>query len=346
MSHLFDPLTLRSMTMRNRIAMSPMCMYMAGEDAVATDFHLVHLGTRAVGGVGLIITEATAVEGRGRISVNDLGIYADRHVAPLARLVNFAHDFGTKMCIQLAHAGRKAWSPKKGQGPEQAVAPSAIPFDHDWVTPQAMSLNDIETVIAAFRQAAERAHAAGFDAVEVHGAHGYLIHEFLSPLSNRRSDEYGGLLDNRMRFLLRVVDAIRSVWPQEKPLLVRLSATDWVEGGWTVDETVQTARALKAHGVDLIDCSSGGSSPAQVIPLGPGYQVPFAERVRREAGIATGAVGLITTPEMADELILNQRADVVILGRQLLRDPYWPLHAARELGVDVAWPAPYIRAKR
>jgi 2,4-dienoyl-CoA reductase-like NADH-dependent reductase (Old Yellow Enzyme family) len=346
MPHLFDPLPMRSVVLRNRIAMSPMCMYSAGDDAVATDFHLVHLGSRAVGGAGLILTEATAVESRGRISANDLGLYAERHMAPLNRIVRFVQSHGAKIGAQLAHAGRKAWSANKGRGSEQPVGPSAIAYDHDWVTPQPLSDDDIETVVAAFRSAAERAQQVGFDVAEIHGAHGYLIHEFLSPLSNQRTDQYGGSLANRMRLLLRVVDGVRAVWPQDKPVLVRLSSTDWADGGLTIDEVVQVTRALKEHGVDLIDCSSGGLVPHQSIPLGPGYQVPFAERVRREAGIASGAVGLITSPEMGDEIIRNGRADLLLLGRQLLRDPYWPLHAAQHLGVDVPWPTQYQRAKR
>jgi 2,4-dienoyl-CoA reductase-like NADH-dependent reductase (Old Yellow Enzyme family) len=341
MPSLFDPFALRSMNLRNRIVMSPMCMYMAGEDARAADFHLVHLGVRALGGVGLIITEATAVETRGRISPNDLGLYSDQHVDPLARIVSFVHSHGAMICTQLAHAGRKAWSPTKGRGPEQSVAPSAVPFDHDWVTPRDLAAGEIDGIVSAFRQAAQRAQAAGFDAVEIHGAHGYLLHEFLSPLANHRSS-----LEKRMRLLLRVVEAVRAVWPPDKPMLVRLSCTDWVAGGLTIEDIVQAARALKERSVDLIDCSTGGVSPAQVIPLGPGYQVPFAERVRREAGIATGAVGLVTSPEMADEVICNERADVLLMGRELLRDPHWPLRAARQLGVDVPWPVPYHRAKR
>ncbi len=346
MPALFDPFTLRSLSLRNRIVMSPMCMYSAGEDAVATDFHLVHLGARAMGGVGLIVTEATAVESRGRISARDLGLYADRHVAPLARITSFAHSFGAMICTQLAHAGRKAWSQTKGQGPDQAVGPGPLPFDSDWLAPQALSSSDIETIVTAFAAAAVRAHAAGFDAVEIHGAHGYLIHEFLSPISNQRRDAYGGSLDNRMRFLLRVVDAVRALWPAEKPMLVRLSCTDWVEGGLAIDDVVQVAQALKERQVDLIDCSTGGNAARPVIPLGPGYQVAFSERIRREIGIPTGAVGLISTPELANEIIHNGRADVVFLGRELLRDPHWPLHAARRLGVDAAWPAQYLRARK
>lgn len=346
MAHLFDPCMLRSLELRNRIAMSPMCMYMAGDDGVATDFHLVHLGSRAVGGVGLIITEATAVESRGRISARDLGIYDDRQIEPLSRIVRFVHGQGAKICMQLAHAGRKGFSGAKGHAAEQIVGPSAIAYDQDWVTPQALDEDGLDAVVAAFSRGAERALRAGFDAVEIHGAHGYLLHEFLSPLSNQRGDSYGGSLANRMHLLLRVAAAVRGQWPADRPVLVRLSATDWAQGGLTVDEVVAVARTLKAQGVDLIDCSSGGLVPYQSIALGPGYQVPFAARVRQEAQIATGAVGLITSPEMGDEIIHNGRADLLLLGRQLLRDPYWPLQAARHLGIDIPWPGPYLRAKR
>lgn len=346
MPSLFDAFTMRGLSLRNRIVMSPMCMYMAGADGIANDFHLVHLGARAIGGVGLIITEATAVESRGRISANDLGLYTDEQVAPLARIVDFAHTHGAKICTQLAHAGRKAWSSTKGAGPAQPAAPSTLPYDEGWVTPHALAADEIDGVVAAFVSAAQRAQAAGFDAVEIHGAHGYLLHEFLSPLSNRRTDGYGGNLAGRMSLLLRVVEGVRHVWPQQKPMLVRLSCSDWVEGGLVVEDIVAVARALKQLGVDVIDCSSGGLSPRQTIALGPAYQTPFAERVRRDAGIATGAVGLITQPETADEIIRNGRADLLLLGRELLRDPHWPLRAARQLGVDVPWPAPYQRAKR
>ena len=344
MSQLFASLTLRGVTLRNRIAMSPMCMYSAGEDGLATDWHLAHLVARATGGVGLIVTEATAVEARGRISQNDLGLWDDAHIAPLSRIVRLCQAEGAAMCSQLAHAGRKAFSPQRGTGPAVPVAPSAVPHDADWVTPHALTLAEVDAVVSAFRAAAQRALAAGFDAVEIHSAHGYLLHEFLSPISNQRTDEYGGPLENRARMLLRVVDAIRAVWPEQRPLLVRLSATDWVEGGLTVDDQVQVARWLKAHGVDMVDCSSGGIS-SFAPPAGPGYQVPFAEKIRREADIATMAVGLITAPEMAEEIVRNGRADVVALGRELLRHPYWPLDAARALGQDLAWPKQYARAK-
>jgi NADPH2 dehydrogenase len=344
MSQLFASLTLRGVTLRNRIAMSPMCMYSAGEDGLATDWHLAHLVSRATGGVGLIVTEATSVEARGRISQNDLGLWDDAHIAPLSRIVRLCQSQGAAMCSQLAHAGRKAFSPQRGAGPAVPVAPSAVPQDADWVTPHALTLVEVDTVASAFRAAAQRALAAGFDAVEIHSAHGYLLHEFLSPISNQRADEYGGSLENRARMLLRVVDAVRQVWPEQRPLLVRLSATDWVEGGLTIDDQVQVARWLKAHGVDMADCSSGGIS-SFAPPTGPGYQVPFSEKIRREAGIATMTVGLITTPEMAEEIVRNGRADIVALGRELLRHPYWPLDAARALGQDVAWPKQYGRAK-
>ena len=344
MSQLFSSFKMRGVTLRNRIAMSPMCMYSAGEDGLATDWHLAHLASRATGGVGLIITEATAVEARGRISQNDLGLWDDAQIGPLARIVRLCQAEGAVMCSQLAHAGRKAFSPQRGAGPAVPIAPSAIPHDADWVTPHALTLTEMDAVVSAFRAAAQRALAAGFDAVEVHSAHGYLLHQFLSPISNQRTDEYSGSLENRARMLLRVVDVVRQVWPEQRPLLVRLSATDWVEGGLTIDDQVQVARWLKAHGVDMIDCSSGGNAPV-VPPTGPGYQVPFADKIRREAGIATMAVGLISSPEMAEEIVRNGRADVVALGRELLRHPYWPLAAARVLGHDLAWPQQYVRAK-
>ena len=344
MSQLFSPLTLRGTTLRNRIVMSPMCMYSAGEDGRATEFHLAHLASRATGGVGLILTEAAAVEPRGRISVNDLGLWDDAQIEPLARVVRLCKSQGATMGTQIAHAGRKAWSPTKGKGPLPAVAPSPIPFDADWEAPQALAAADLDSIVAAFRSATRRAVAAGFDVLELHGAHGYFLHQFLSPLSNRRTDEYGGSLENRARFPLRVVEAVRSAMPDAQPLLVRLSCSDWVPGGITPDEQVQVARWLKARGVDVVDCSSGGGTP-QLPPVGPGYQLPFAEKIRREAGIATMAVGLITTPEMAEEIVRNGRADLVAMGRELLRSPYWPLQAARALGVDLAWPKQYLRAK-
>lgn len=345
MSKLFSSFTLRSVTLRNRVAMSPMCMYSAREDGLATDWHLAHYVARATGGVGMIVTEATAVEARGRISANDLGLWNDAQIEPLARIIRLCKAQGAAMCVQLAHAGRKAWSPHKGQGATVPVAPSAIPFDTDWVTPQALSPAEIDEIVSAFQKAAQRALAVGYDAIEIHSAHGYLLHEFLSPLSNHRSDEYGGSLQNRARMLLRVVDAVRSVVPDSFPVFVRLSCTDWVEGGLTIDDQVQVARWLKEHGVDMVDCSSGGNAPI-VPPVGPGYQVPFAEKIRHQANIPTMAVGLITQPEMAEEIVRNCRADVVALGRELLRHPHWVLDAARVLGVDIAWPTQYQRAKR
>lgn len=344
MVELFTSFTLRGVTLRNRIVMSPMCMYSAGEDGMATDFHLAHLAARATGGVGLIITEATAVEARGRISVNDLGLWDDVQVEPLARVVRLCKSQGAVTCTQLAHAGRKAWTPTKGAGPFPSVAPSTLPFDADWVVPHELTRGELDAIISAYRAAVQRALRAGFDAIELHAAHGYFLHQFLSPISNHRTDEYGGSLENRARMLLRVVDAVRAVLPDSQPLLVRLSCTDWIEGGLTLEDQVQVACWLKAHGVDLVDCSSGGSTP-QLPPVGSGYQVPFAERIRREAGIATMAVGLITTPELAEEIVRNGRADVVAMGRELLRNPCWPLHAARALGRDIAWPKQYQRAK-
>jgi len=273
-----------------------------------------------------------------------MGLWSDVHIAPLARIVRLCQSQGATVCSQLAHAGRKAWSATKGQGPIQPVAPSALAFDRDWVVPHALSQTEFDGVASAFRAAAQRALAVGMDAVEIHAAHGYLLHQFLSPLSNYRTDEYGGSLENRARMLLRVIDAVRQVWPEQKPLLVRLSCTDWVAGGLAIDDLVQVARWLKEHGVDLVDCSSGGIAPVAP-PTEPGYQVPFAERIRGAAGVPTMAVGLITSPEMAEEIMRNGRADLVALGRALLRHPHWPLDAARALGDDVVWPKQYVRAK-
>jgi 2,4-dienoyl-CoA reductase-like NADH-dependent reductase (Old Yellow Enzyme family) len=335
---------LRNLTLRNRIMMSPMCMYSAGEDGRATDWHLAHYQARAAGGVGLIVTEATAVEPRGRISAGDLGLWDDAQVESLARIVRLVQGQGAAIAVQLAHAGRKAWSAKRGHGPQTPVAPSPLPFDDGWRPPVELSPAEIDEVVAAWRAAAGRALAAGFDSVEIHAAHGYLNHQFLSPLSNSRDDEYGGSPENRMRFLLRVVDAVRQVWPGDRPLLVRISATDWVDGGLTPDDQVVVARALRARGVDLVDCSSGGTVASAQIKLGPGYQVPFAAKIRRQAGIPTAAVGLITTPELADEIVRNGRADLVALGRELLRHPYWALDAAQALGREVQRPRQYRRA--
>jgi 2,4-dienoyl-CoA reductase-like NADH-dependent reductase (Old Yellow Enzyme family) len=350
---LFTPIAFRGVHLRNRVAVSPMCQY-SSDNGLPTDWHLVHLGSRAVGGAGLIIVEATAVSPEGRISPEDSGIWSDEHSRAFARIVKFMHEQGTAAGIQLAHAGRKAstYAPFRGQGEVplsaggwQTIAPSAIPFDASYPKPRAMTAADMDGLERDFVAAARRSQAAGFDVIELHMAHGYLMHEFLSPLSNQRSDEFGGSLENRMRLPLRIAKSVRQTWPKEKPLFVRISATDWVEGGWDVAQSIQFAAALREIGVDLIDCSSGGNVPGAKIPLSPGYQVQFAEAIRREAKIATGAVGLITEPAQANEIITSGKADVVLLARAMLRDPYWPLHAAKSLGVDVPWPIQYGRAK-
>jgi len=352
MPHLFDSLTLRGLTLSNRLLVSPMCQY-SSQDGLANDWHFVHLGSRAVGGPGLLFTEASAVTADGRISPEDLGIWSDQHTAPLQRIVAFLHAQGVPAGMQLAHAGRKGstfrpWSGHGGvslsEGGWQPVGPTDQPFADNYPVPRALSVSEIKGVIRAFADAARRARAAGFDVLELHAAHGYLIHEFLSPLSNTRTDEYGGSLDNRLRLCLEIVDALRRDWPDRSPLFVRISATDWTPGGWDVDEAVELCRRLRERGVDLIDCSSGGNVARAEIPVGPGYQVPFAERIRRETGIATGAVGLITSPTQADEIVRDGRADCVLLARELLRDPYFPLRAARELGHPVSWPSQYLRA--
>ena len=346
MDTLFSPLTLREVTFPNRVMLSPMCMYSAREDGQVTDWHLGHYLARALGRAGLIMLEATAVEARGRISQNDLGLWDDAQIAPLARLVALLHGEGVRVGVQLGHAGRKAFGPERGRGPEPAVAPSALSFDADWAAPNALSEAEIEAVIAAWQAAAARAAQAGCDVVEIHAAHGYLNHQFLGPLTNQRTDAYGGDLPQRMTFPLRVVEAVRAVWPAARPLFVRLSVTDWgVPGGVTVDDSVTLARALRARGVDLVDCSSGGISPAPPRAVWPGYQVPLAERLRHEAEIPTAAVGLITAPEMADEILRNGRADLVALGRELLRHPHWPLDAARALRQELDWPVQYRRAR-
>jgi 2,4-dienoyl-CoA reductase-like NADH-dependent reductase (Old Yellow Enzyme family) len=351
-AHLLAPLTLREITLRNRIAVSPMCQY-SSEDGFANDWHLVHLGSRAAGGAGLVCMEAAAVEPRGRISPSDLGIWKPEHIEFLARITRFLHSQGAAAGIQLAHAGRKGSTRRPWEGggvqPEsdggwQCVAPSAVPFGAGDPVPDELSKAGIHSLIDAFRDAAGRALRAGFDVVEIHGAHGYLIHQFLSPLSNRRTDEYGGTLDNRLRLALEVTEAVRGVWPARLPLFFRISATDWVPGGWTADDSVALARRLQALGVDLVDCSSGGNAADARIPLGPGYQVPFAERIRRETGILTGAVGMITTPQQADEIVRQGQADLVLMAREFLRDPYFPLHAASALGGKPAPPLQYARA--
>lgn len=350
--NLFSPLAIRGVTLRNRIAVSPMCQYSA-VDGLANDWHLVHLGSRALGGAGLVIAEATAVEARGRISPADLGLWDDAQVEPLARIAAFLRRHGAAAGVQLAHAGRKASTRPPWEGGSAIsiedggwcpVAPSAIPFQPGDPIPNALSVGEIRGIVEAFAESARRALAAGFDIIEIHAAHGYLLHQFLSPLSNKRTDEYGGSLENRMRATVEVALAVRAVWPAELPLFVRISATDWVEGGWDLDQSVALARRLRNSGVDLIDCSSGGAVPQAKIQLGPGYQVPFAERIRRETGILTGAVGMITEAREADAIIRESRADLVLLARQMLRDPFFALHAAQELGVEAFAPVQYGRA--
>jgi 2,4-dienoyl-CoA reductase-like NADH-dependent reductase (Old Yellow Enzyme family) len=349
---LLSPFTLRSLTLRNRIVVSPMCQYSA-EDGFANDWHLVHLGSRAVGGAGLVLMEATAVEPRGRISPADTGIWKDEHIACLRRIAAFVRKEGAAAGIQLAHAGRKASTRAPWEGgtaiPEseggwRPVAPSALPFHPADPVPQALSTAEVGALVEAFAAGARRALEAGFQVVEIHGAHGYLIHEFLSPLSNRREDEYGGAFEGRIRFALEVVRAVRGVWPERLPVFLRISATDWVPGGWDIEESVDLARRVRGLGVDLVDCSSGGTSTAQKIELGPGYQVNFAARIRKEAGIATAAVGLITSAAQAEAILEAGQADLVLLAREFLRRPYFPIEAARELGGRLAAPVQYARA--
>lgn len=352
-THLFSEFTLRGITFRNRIGVSPMCQY-SSVDGYANDWHLVHLGSRAVGGAGLVLTEAAAVLPEGRISPDDLGIWDDRHVDFLARIFRFIGEQGAVPGMQLAHAGRKASTsaPWKGHAPVDSAhggwspiaGPSAIPFDDGYQTPEELGKEAIQHVVKAFADAARRCLRAGGKVAEIHAAHGYLLHEFLSPLSNHRTDEYGGSLENRSRILREICEAVRRVWPENNPLFVRISATDWVEGGWMPDDSVALARDLRSLGVDLIDCLSGGNVPHAPIPAGAGYQVPFAERVRKETGIATAAVGMITSPEQADQIIRNGEADMILMAREFLRTPYWPLHAGRQLRQQVAGPVQYARA--
>jgi len=346
---LLTPLTIRGVTFRNRIVMSPMCQYVA-QDGLASDWHLVHLGSRAVGGAALVITEATAVTPEGRITPGDLGIWGEQHVEPLARIARFVHAQGGVAGIQLAHAGRKAscaapWTGGAGLAPEAGgwtvVAPSAIPFDAASPLPVALDEAGIDAVVAAFEDATVRAVAAGFKVIEIHAAHGYLLHQFLSPLSNQRTDQYGGSLENRLRLTLRVAERVRGRVPAELPMFVRISATDWVDGGWDVEQSVVLARELKALGVDLIDVSSGALVPTARIPVSKGYQVPFARRIRQATGILTSAVGLITDPAQANEIVTGGDADMVLLARELLRDPYWALKAEQALGAEASWPTPY-----
>ena len=354
MSHLFSPIKIKTIEFKNRIVVSPMCEY-SSEDGFATDWHLVHLGARAVGGAALIITEANAVSPEGRITYGDLGIYKDEHIVKLKQITDFIHANGAIAGTQLAHAGRKASHTKPWEGGKQilpgepngwqSLAPSAIAFTPDEQAPLALDKVGIEKVIADFKAAAIRADKAGFKVIELHGAHGYLIHEFLSPLSNHRTDEYGGEFGNRIRLLLEIIEAVKEVWPAENLLFVRISATDWTEGGWTADDSVALAKVLATKGVDLIDCSTGGNVADAKIPVKPGYQVEFAERVKKEAGILTGAVGMITEPKQADEIIQEGEADLIIMAREFLRDPNFPLRAAHALGEDIKWPVQYERAK-
>lgn len=349
---LFTPLRIREIELKNRIVVSPMCEYSALDGHPQT-WHLVHLGSRAVGGAALVFTEATAVEARGRISSADTGIYDDTHVESWRPIAQFIRAHGAVPGMQLAHAGRKAstappWTGGKPvaaqEGGWEPVGPSAIPFDAGYAIPHELNGGEIESIVNAFQKAAQRAVAAGFEVLEIHAAHGYLIHQFLSPLSNCRHDEYGGTFENRIHLAMRVVQAVRSVMPGRIPLFVRVSATDWKEGGWDLSQTIELARRLKSAGVDLIDASSGGAVPGVTIPLGPGYQTSFAEAIRREAGIATGAVGMIMEPTQAETILSTGQADLVFLARAMLRDPYWPRRAAKELGVKIKAPVQYERA--
>lgn len=354
MPDLFTPLRIRDVELRSRIMVSPMCQY-SSQDGLANDWHLVHLGSRAVGGAALVMVEATAVTPEGRISPMDMGLWNDAQIAPLQRIFSFMSAQGAVPAIQLAHAGRKASTavPWKGGHPlsreeggwSPIAGPSRLPFTEKHQVPEAITPQQIAAIAGSFAEAARRAIAAGARVVEIHAAHGYLLNSFLSPLSNQRVDEYGGSFVNRTRILREVVAAVRQVWPEKYPLFLRISASDWTEGGWTADESVDLARMLKTEGVDVFDCSSGGNIATAKIPLGPGYQVPFAEKLRREAGVMTAAVGMITEPKQADQIIRTGQADLVVMAREFLRDPYWPLHAARTLGHDLPWPPQYERAK-
>jgi 2,4-dienoyl-CoA reductase-like NADH-dependent reductase (Old Yellow Enzyme family) len=351
---LFEPLSIREVTLRNRVIVSPMCEY-SSEDGFANDWHFVHLGSRAVGGASLVFTEAAAVTPEGRISPQDLGIWKDEHIAELARIVRFIDGQGAVAGMQLAHAGRKAstqrpWEGSRVLSPQEGgfrpiYAPSAIPFRPEDPVPEELDTKGIARIVQAFGEAAARELRAGFRVIELHAAHGYLLHEFLSPFANRRRDAYGGSFENRIRMLLETVGAVRARWPERLPLFVRISATDWAEGGWDIEQSVELSRRLAREGVGLIDCSSGGLLPGAKVPVGPGYQTPFAERIRRDAGIKTGAVGMIRSADQAEHIVRSGQADAVFIARQLLRDPYWPLKAAKHLGVQVRWPPQYERAR-
>jgi len=353
MSKLFSPLTIKDITFKNRIVVSPMCQY-SSQDGFANDWHLVHLGSRAVGGAGLVFTEATAVSPEGRISPEDLGIWKDEHIHELKKITHFIHQHGAMAGIQLAHAGRKAstfapWKDRKQvpleEGGWQTVAPSDIPFENGERIPLQLDKQGIEKVLSNFRDAALRALKAGFKVIEIHAAHGYLLHQFLSPLSNKRTDEYGGSFENRIKLLLDIIASIHEVWPPGNALFVRISATEWVEGGWDIEDSVKLSNILKARNIDLIDCSSGGNVPKAKIPLSPGYQIPFAEKVKKRTGILTGAVGLITNAQQAEQILADNQADLILFAREFLRDPYLPLNFAQELHVDLNWVNQYARAK-
>ena len=354
MSRLFSPLKLRNIEFKNRIFVSPMCQY-SSETSMPEDWHFVHLGSRALGGAALVLTEATAVSPEGRISPRDLGIWSDAHIPAFRRVASFIKSLGAVPGIQLAHAGRKAstdvpWRSRDaltpGKGGWETVSSSPIPFDRRSPLPRALTEVEVEEMTARFVEAARRSLQAGFEVLEIHMAHGYLFHQFLSPLTNHREDRYGGALENRLRFSLETAKEVRNVWPESLPLFIRISCTDWVENGWDLFQSIELCRGFKDVGVDLIDCSSGGLVPDAKIPAGPGYQVPFAAAIRQQAGITTGAVGLITEPAQAEQIVSTAQADAVLLAREFLRDPYWPLHAARALGIDLPWPKPYERAKK
>jgi 2,4-dienoyl-CoA reductase-like NADH-dependent reductase (Old Yellow Enzyme family) len=353
MALLFEPVKIRDIKLKNRIVVSPMCQY-SGVDGFANNWHLVHLGTRAIGGAALVFTEATSVSPEGRITPDDLGIWKDEHIIFLKKITEFIKENGAVPGIQLAHAGRKAshFSPWKGsnflkkeEGAWQTLSPSAIAFREGEPIPKEITKAEIDQLIQNFGSATKRAVEAGFEVFEIHAAHGYLLNEFLSPLSNHRNDEYGGSFENRTRLLLEIVKEIRSIIKEGSPLFVRISASDWVDGGWNENDSVALSKILKDRGVDVIDCSSGGNSPEQKIPIGPLYQVPFSEKIKKETGMLTGAVGLITTAQEAEQILSEKKADLIIMARQLLRDPYFPLHAAAQLGIDVKWPSQYERAK-
>jgi 2,4-dienoyl-CoA reductase-like NADH-dependent reductase (Old Yellow Enzyme family) len=354
MSILFSPLKIKDITLKNRIVISPMCQY-SSVDGFANDWHLVHLGSRAIGGAGLIIQEASAVTPNGRITYADMGIWKDEHIEKLKQIVSFIHENGAIAGIQLAHAGRKASCEVPWKGGEQIpagenswkpVGPSTIPFKPGQVEPHELSIPEIQELVMAFRAAAKRAVDAGYKVVEIHAAHGYLLHEFFSPISNKRNDIYGGSFENRIRLVIDVVEAVQSVWPENNPLFVRISATDWTEGGWNENDSVQLAAVLKDKGVDIIDTSSGGNVADATIPAGPNYQVPFSDKIRSEIGIRTGAVGVIVEVHQAEEILTSGKADLIFIARESLRDAYFPTHAAQILGDDTEWPNQYVRAKR